>query len=294
MNSTQGDIFTSVKKTICKSVAVLLVVCTLFTSFGAELTVSAADVKLGKPTMVAEKKYESQATHPYNKQTNTLIVEWKKASNAKKYELYVKGGQYKSWTKYKTVTATKCTVTGLKRTTNYEFKVRAINGSQKGSFSSVQKLKTARMDFDKAGWEAMCRIVYHEVGMMSGSMWDKPIVYVADCVANRYVGAKYANNKTWVSTYKKYKNVQDVIYKSGGFMSDAGLKKDGATYNKVPARVKTAVYGAVYGKTSLNGIANDYNIYFWCNRSYKQNDKRIAYSFKIPWGYFNVWRSYWG
>ncbi|MGN0623437.1 MAG: fibronectin type III domain-containing protein, partial [Oscillospiraceae bacterium] len=73
-----------------------------------------------------------------------------------------------------------------------------------------------------------------------------------------------------------------------------GLARDGATYGKVTERVKLAVYGAVYAKTALNGIKNDYGVFFWCNRSYKQNDKRIAYSFKIPWGYFNVWRSYWG
>lgn len=271
----------------------MLACCLVFTGF-AEISASAADVKLSKPTMVAEKKYESEATHPYNKQTNTLVVDWKDVKNAKKYELYIKGGKYSKWTKYKTVTASKCTVTGLARTTSYQFKVRAVNGSTKGAFSSVQTLKTARMSFDKGGWEAMCRIVYHEVGQMSGSMWDKPIVYVADCVVNQYVSAKYNNSKIWAPYYKRYKNVQDIIYKSGGFMSDAGLTRDGATYKKVTSRVKTAVYGAVYGKTTLNGIKNDYNVYYWCNRSYKSNDKRIAYSFKIPWGYFNVWRSYWG
>ena len=30
------------------------------------------------PSFVAEKTYESTANHPYNKQTNTLIVNWKK------------------------------------------------------------------------------------------------------------------------------------------------------------------------------------------------------------------------
>ena len=66
------------------------------------------------------------------------------------------------------------------------------------------------MDFNKAGWEAMCRIVYHEVGKMSGSEWDKPIVYVADCVANQYVAAKYTKNAMWRSYYARYNNVQDL------------------------------------------------------------------------------------
>ena len=129
---------------------------------------------------------------------------------------------------------------------------------------------------------------------MSGSEWYKPIVYVADCVANQYVAAKYTRNAMWRSYYARYNNIQDIIYRSGGFMSSAQLSRDGANYSNVSRRVKQAVFGAVYGKTHLNGIANDYNVYFWCNRSYKTNSSKIAYSFKIPWGYFNVWRTYWG
>ena len=169
-----------------------------------------------------------------------------------------------------------------------------MNGSAASAYSKTQTIKTARMDFNKAGWEAMCRIVYHEVGKMSGSEWDKPIVYVADCVANQYVAAKYTKNAMWKAYYARYNNVQDIIYKSGGFMSSAQLSRDGANYSNVSTRVKKAVHGAVYGKTMVNGIKNDYNVYFWCNRSYKTNSSKIAYSFKIPWGYFNVWRTYWG
>jgi hypothetical protein len=77
-------------------------------------------------------------------------------------------------------------------------------------------------------------------------------------------------------------------------MSSAGLARDGAVYSKVPEKVKLAVWGAVYGKTTYKNIKNDYNIYFWCNRSYYSNSSKIAYTFKIPWGYFNVWRTYWG
>ena len=67
-------------------------------------------------------------------------------------------------------------------------------------------------------------------------------------------------------------------------MSDAGLTRDGATYKKVTSRVKTAVYGAVYGKTTLNGIKNDYNVYYWCNRSYKSNDKKNCIFLQDPMG----------
>ncbi|MDE6150187.1 MAG: fibronectin type III domain-containing protein [Ruminococcus sp.] len=259
-------------------------------------TISATTKKLtlAKPVMVAEKKYESTATHPYNKQTNTLIVNWKKVSNAKTYQLYIKGGKYGSWTAYKTVSGTSCTVSGLERAKTYSFRVRAVNGKTTSEFSSTQNLKTARMNFDAAGWEAMCRIVYHEVGQMNSDLWDKPIVYVSDCVVNRYVAAKYGGNNNWSAAYKNYSNIQSIIYNSGGFMSSAGLANDGAVYSRVPAKVKTAVYGAVYDIAAYKNIENDGSVYFWCNRSYYQSDSRIAYTFKIPWGYFNIWTAYWG
>ena len=277
-------------KVIVMFIAALMTFLVMTEGFSAD----AAAAKLGTPKMITQVDYGNEFTHPYNKQTNTIKVHWSKVSGASKYELYIKGGKYKSWKKYKTVKDTNCTVTGLQRTTSYQFRVKAVNGSSASAYSKTQTIKTARMDFNKAGWEAMCRIVYHEVGKMSGSEWDKPIVYVADCVANQYVAAKYTKNAMWRSYYARYNNVQDIIYKSGGFMSSAQLSRDGANYSNVSTRVKKAVHGAVYGKTMVNGIKNDYNVYFWCNRSYKTNSSKIAYSFKIPWGYFNVWRTYWG
>ena len=277
-------------KVIVMFIAALMTFLVMTEGFSAD----AAAAKLGTPKMITQVDYGNEFTHPYNKQTNTIKVHWSKVSGASKYELYIKGGKYKSWKKYKTVKDTNCTVTGLQRTTFYQFRVKAVNGSAASAYSKTQTIKTARMDFNKAGWEAMCRIVYHEVGKMSGSEWDRPIVYVADCVANQYVAAKYTKNAMWRSYYARYNNVQDIIYKSGGFMSSAQLSRDGANYSNVSTRVKKAVHGAVYGKTMVNGIKNDYNVYFWCNRSYKTNSSKIAYSFKIPWGYFNVWRTYWG
>ena len=259
------------------------------------LNVNAANVKtLSRPTMNGERTYSTEYTHPYNKQTNTIILHWNKVSGADKYEVYVKGGQYSSWKKYAATASNSYTVSGLKRTTVYQFKIRAVSGNVYSDYSSAQTIKTSRINYNQAGWEAICRIVYHEVGQMSGAMWDKPIVYVADCVVNRYAAAKYGNSPTWTPYYRRYNTIQDVIYKSGGFMSEAGLRRDGATYNKVTRRVKQAVWGAVYGKTYYNNIANDYKIYYWCNRSYPTYSSKIAYSFKIPWGYFNIWRQYWG
>lgn len=80
---------------------------------------------------------------------------------------------------------------------------------------------------------------------------DKPIVYVADCVANQYVAAKYTKNAMWRSYYARYKNVQDIIYRSGGFMSSAQLSRDGANYSNVSRRVKRAVLAQYTAKLTL-------------------------------------------
>ena len=247
------------------------------------------------PRLSAESTYDSAYTHPYNSQIDTIVLHWNKTAGAKRYQVYVYGGKYRSWIRYCTTTQNNIAVKRLSRATTYMFKVRAVYaGNKYSAFSPVQKIKTARMNYDKAGWESICRIVYHEVGRIDDDMWDKPIVYVADCVANRFVSAKYNNDPLWAPFYKNYKDIQSIIYTSGGFMSDSGLTRDGCNYSNVPNKVKLAVWGAVYGVSSYKNIKNDYNVYYWCNRSYYTSSSKIAYSFKIPWGYFSIWRSYWG
>lgn len=251
-------------------------------------------VKLSAPKLLPIKSYDSSYTHPYNHQTSRITLHWKGVKNAKQYKVFIKGGKYKKFTAIAKVKGKAYTVKGLKRSAAYTFKIQAVNGKSVSKSSAAQVIRTARMNYDAAGWQAMCRIVYHEVGKINTPAWDKPIVYVSDCVANRYVQAKYKNDPLWTGYYKNYRNIQSIIYQSGGFMSSRQLTIDGAAYKNVPSRVKKAVLGAVYGTTTYKGIKNDYNIYYWCNRSYKTNSPKIAYQFKIPWGYFNVWRSYWG
>ncbi|MBP3797924.1 MAG: fibronectin type III domain-containing protein [Ruminococcus sp.] len=282
-----------------KKMAVLLasLLAMLALTFIGGIKASAATVSgsAAVPSMNKEKTYESSYTHPYNKQIDTIVLHWNKTKNANRYQVYIKGGKYKSWSNYCTTTNNTVSVKKLDRATTYKFKVRAIYpGNTYSRFSAEQSIMTARMNYDKAGWEAMCRIVYHEVGRINDSMWDKPIVYVSDCVANRFVAAKYENDPLWAPFYKNYYNIQSIIYTSGGFMSDYGLSRDGCNYYNVPDKVKKAVWGAVYGDNCYKGIKNDYDVYYWCNRSYYTSSSKIAYSFRIPWGYFSIWRSYWG
>lgn len=66
---------------------------------------------------------------------------WKKAAHAKKYQVYcsVNGGKYK---KLKTTKAASVTHKKLKTGAVYVYKVRGINQGKKGSYSSVQRIRT--------------------------------------------------------------------------------------------------------------------------------------------------------
>ena len=257
---------------------------------------TAATGSLAKPAMIGERTYDTDYTHPYNKQTSQIKVHWNAVSGAAKYKVFVKNGQYSNWTNVATTTACEYLVSGLRRDTSYAFAVQAVDASGKTSeLSAAVNIKTARMDYSAAGWQAMCRIVYHEVGGAAGSFWDKPIVYVADCVANQYVCAKYTLQGTWPKYYARYSNIESIIYSSGGFASSATLSARGANYSNVSARVKLAVWGAVYGVTAYNGIVNDYNIFFWNSTYYQPSGAKLGYTFKTPFGnYVNIWRQFWG
>lgn len=96
-------------KVIVMFIAALMTFLVMTEGFSAD----AAAAKLSTPKMTAQINYGSEFTHPYNKQTNTIKVHWSKVKGASKYELYIKGGKYKSWKKYKTVKDTNCTVTAF-------------------------------------------------------------------------------------------------------------------------------------------------------------------------------------
>ena len=251
---------------------------------------------LARPVLIAEQTIDSDYTHPYNQQTKCITVHWKAVTGATKYKVFVKNGQYSDWTNVAETAGLQYTVTGLRRDTAYLFAVKAVDGDGNlSSMSDAMNIKTARMDYSKADWQAMCRIVFHEVGGAAGSFWDKPIVYVADCVTNQYVCAKYTKKGVWPKYYSRYSNIASIIYTSGGFLSDAGLAARGATYSRVSQRVKLAVWGATYGVTSLKNIANDYNVFYWCNSGSYKSSSKVAYNFRLPWGgYMQIWRQYWG
>ena len=92
-----------------------------------------------KPAKVAIKTAKAASA-------SSVKVTWKKAKNAKKYEVYYSTKAKKGFKKGATVKASKkaATVKKLKAGTKYYFKVRAVNGKKKGAFSKVKAATTRK------------------------------------------------------------------------------------------------------------------------------------------------------
>ena len=73
---------------------------------------------------------------------NSVSMTWKTLSGADKYEVYVYSSATKAYKKYKTVTKSNCTVSGLKKNTYYYVKVRALYNGQYSKFSAAQLIST--------------------------------------------------------------------------------------------------------------------------------------------------------
>ena len=73
-----------------------------------------------------------------------MTLKWKKAKNAKKYQVYMRSGSH-AWKLKKTLKKRVITITGKEGAT-YRFKVRGINGKKKGSFSTVKKISIPKKE----------------------------------------------------------------------------------------------------------------------------------------------------
>jgi len=96
--------------------------------FGTPLDVAAADKKPGKVTI------SSALSDDYN----AVKITWKKANYAKKYEVYRATSSNGTYKKVKTTTNRSYTDSGLTTDKKYYYKVRALNGTAKGAYSSVK------------------------------------------------------------------------------------------------------------------------------------------------------------
>jgi len=73
---------------------------------------------------------------------SAIRVSWSASGSAEKFQVYRYNSKSGQWKLARTVTSRSASFTGLSRNTTYKFKVRAISGTQKTSFSSVVSAKT--------------------------------------------------------------------------------------------------------------------------------------------------------
>lgn len=115
------------------STVLLAVMFTFITVFGAASAPAYAAVK--KPAKVTDIKVTARSN-------TSVYVKWKKAKNSKKYLVYratSKKGKYK---KIATTSRTYFLNSKLSKGKTYYYKVRAVNGSRKGSFSVIRYART--------------------------------------------------------------------------------------------------------------------------------------------------------
>jgi fructan beta-fructosidase len=70
----------------------------------------------------------------------SIKLSWKKIKNVKTYEVAYRKKGTKKWS-YKKVSRTSLTIKKIKSRKTYEVKVRTVVGKQKGTFSSIKKVK---------------------------------------------------------------------------------------------------------------------------------------------------------
>mgnify|MGYP002624861349 CR=1 FL=1 len=140
---------------------------------------------------------------------NSVTISFKKISGAKKYQIYQaskKNGKYKC---VKTAKNTKITIKNLKTNVRYYFKVRAINGSKKSSFSKVVSIKT-KLETPKitakAKNESRIDISWKKVAGATGYE-----IYRSEAVSGKFV--KISNTKKLSYSDRKLKAGTKYYYK---------------------------------------------------------------------------------
>lgn len=126
---------TDVKKHAKFTALLLAAALTMVSVFGAFSAPAFAAAK--KPAKVSGVKVSAKSNY-------SIKISWKKAKNAKKYQVYrsvSKKGKYK---KIATVKTTSYTSSNLLKGKKYYYKVRAVNGNKKGSYSAVKYVSTKK------------------------------------------------------------------------------------------------------------------------------------------------------
>ena len=127
-----------------KVMVFILALAVVFTYSVMPVNQAYAAAKAKKPAKVTGVKAEAVSS-------SSVKVTWKKAKNAKKYQIYVSTNAKKNFKRAATVKASARSYTvkkynkkALKANKKYYFKVRAINGKKKGKFSKTVSAKTQK------------------------------------------------------------------------------------------------------------------------------------------------------
>ena len=258
--------------------------------------VSAATKKPSKVTISSIGSYDY----------NAVKITWKKAKYAKKYQVYratSKNGKYKC---VKTTTSRSYINKSLTTGKKYYYKVRAVNGSKKGSFSTK---KYATPTLKKVSSVKAVKSSYNSIkvswGKVSGATGYQ--VYRATSKSGKYskVGStKYTNltntkltvGKTYYYKVRPYRVVSG-SYKYGVYSSIVSAKTSLSTPSNISTTVsdKSVIvsWESVSGAKKYEVVRNDGKVFSTSETSYEDTTVKtgISYKYKVR-AYNNVYSSY--
>lgn len=173
-------------------------ICLLAIAF----VVAAGMMSIGTDDVYAASKTPAQvkSVQLSKKTTTSLKVKWEKAKNAKKYEVAYRVSGKGSYKSVKTSSRYR-TIKSLKEGTTYQVKVRAINGTKKGKWSSVKKYTTT----PKAPSQVK------SVEMLTGTTTTIKIKWSKPSYARKYQVAykkSSASKYTYVKTSNQYYTIK--------------------------------------------------------------------------------------
>lgn len=213
---------------------------------------------------------------------NTAKLTWKKAANAKKYQVYcsVNGGSYK---KIKTTKATSYTQKNLKNGATYVYKVRGMNQKKTGSYSSVQRVRT--LSSNKTGlsvsvtgtvaalkWKKVTNATgYYLYKSVSNNQWSK----VASTKENSYTVKGLTLGSSYTYKVVPYLSANGKIFTGSSSTKKITMPTSGWMLDYVQPYAKTLTYTSynarsfkMRGTTYTHGFAtrgslrDDEGIYF--------------------------------
>ncbi|WP_456695773.1 endonuclease/exonuclease/phosphatase family protein [Aeromicrobium sp. P5_D10] len=195
----------------------------LIALIGTGLQPAAAASKPGKVGLVSftAKGYDRSS------KTASLTIYWPRASRAKKYEIYLSRHYSMSKPrKYTTSNRTK-TMKGLTRGADYFVRVRGVNGSKRGSYSTrvghttIRLLDLARGDTYRVMSYNVCSRVCSKWESRQPGAQERVRAYRPDVLA-----AQEADNLAIPAGYSQahYKSGKRLLFRSGRFTLDPGTE----------------------------------------------------------------------